>query len=73
MWRDNYQYLLEVLILTRIYYNELFIASNIILNVAKYTIFYYLVDYFNIKQDKPCTYNVTMRRVRATISAVEKQ
>ena len=29
-------------------------------------------DMNNIKQDKQCTYNVTLRRVRATIVAVEK-
>jgi len=28
---------------------------------------------FWIKQDRQCTYNVTMRRVRVTIVAVEKQ
>jgi hypothetical protein len=28
---------------------------------------------FNIKQDRQCTYNVTLRRVRVTIVAVEKQ
>ena len=29
--------------------------------------------YFTDQQDRHCTYNVTMRRVRATIVAVEKQ
>jgi hypothetical protein len=32
----------------------------------------WLID-SNIQQDRQCTYNVTMRRVRATIVAVEKQ
>jgi len=29
--------------------------------------------FHNEKQDRQCTYNVTMRRVRATIFAVKKQ
>jgi len=28
---------------------------------------------FNIKQDRQCTYNVTLRRGHATVVAVEKQ
>jgi hypothetical protein len=28
---------------------------------------------FYLKQDRQCTYNVTLRRVRVTIVAVEKQ
>ena len=27
----------------------------------------------NVKEDRQCTYNVTLRRVRATVVAVEKQ
>jgi len=32
-----------------------------------------LQQYHRIKQDKKCTYNVILRRVRATIVAAEKQ
>jgi len=32
-----------------------------------------LNDIHKLKQDRKCTYNVTLRRVRATIVAVEKQ
>ena len=34
---------------------------------------YSLRENIKTNQDKQCTYNITMRRVRATIVAVEKQ
>jgi hypothetical protein len=33
----------------------------------------YILGRNTFKKDKQCTYNVTLRRVRATIFAVEKQ